>query len=47
MLQVIYIARNPKDVCVSAYHFFKTIAGYMFSGDFPAFFEVFKTGRGK
>ena len=42
----IYVARNPKDACVSFFHHTRGIGGYMFSkGDFETYFELFINGQ--
>lgn len=43
--KVIYIARNPKDVCVSYYHFTRMLSVLNFRGDFDHFLENFVSGR--
>ncbi|XP_015921569.2 sulfotransferase 1E1 [Parasteatoda tepidariorum] len=40
----IYVARNPKDCCVSFFHYSKHIPGNNFEGTFDQFFEYFMTG---
>ncbi|CAN7988218.1 unnamed protein product [Ixodes hexagonus] len=41
----IYVARNPKDCCVSFYHHTKTIPSYKFQdGTFDEYFEIFVEG---
>lgn len=42
--KVIYVARNPKDLCVSLFHFFGIMVGQSIRGEFPDFFERFKAG---
>ncbi|XP_035222151.1 sulfotransferase 1C2A-like [Stegodyphus dumicola] len=41
----IYVARNPKDCCVSYFHHMKNIPGHGFSGTFDDFFELFISGN--
>ncbi|GBM84446.1 Sulfotransferase family cytosolic 1B member 1 [Araneus ventricosus] len=42
----IYIARNPKDCCVSFYHFTESMPAYRFEdGEFDDFFELFINGE--
>ncbi|XP_023220884.1 sulfotransferase 1C2-like [Centruroides sculpturatus] len=42
----IYVARNPKDCCVSFYHHTKSLPSYNFSdGTFDEFFEMFINGQ--
>nr|XP_028579062.1 amine sulfotransferase-like isoform X2 [Podarcis muralis] len=43
--KVVYVARNPKDVLVSFYHFSKTIAKYEEVEDFGIFMERFLAGK--
>jgi hypothetical protein len=43
--QVVYIARNPKDMCVS-YYYYCTLVHNM-KGSFEDFCELFLKGRGK
>ncbi|ESO02472.1 hypothetical protein HELRODRAFT_65652 [Helobdella robusta] len=42
--KVIYIARQPKDVCVSYYNFLKMISFLNYSGSFQNFFQNFLEG---
>lgn len=39
--KVVYVARNPKDVAASYYHFHKTNPGFGFTEDFDAFLKYF------
>ncbi|GFT11870.1 sulfotransferase 1C2 [Nephila pilipes] len=41
----IYIARNPKDCCVSYYHHMRNIPHKGFKGNFDEFFKIFMTGK--
>ncbi|KFM75293.1 Sulfotransferase 1C2A, partial [Stegodyphus mimosarum] len=41
----IFVARNPKDCCVSLYHHTENIVGYRFEGSFDDFFEIFIEGK--
>ncbi|KDR09671.1 hypothetical protein L798_00767, partial [Zootermopsis nevadensis] len=43
--KVVYIARNPKDMCVSYYHYCKLV--HNMKGSFEDFCELFLKGRGK
>ena len=45
--KVIYILRNPKDVCVSYYHFAKMSTEAEYEGNFDHFCELFVQGTGK
>lgn len=47
LLQVIYVARNPKDVLVSYYHFHKYATMLQTPKNFTEFFENFMEGNGK
>ena len=42
--KVIFVCRNPKDVCVSFFHHQRNISGYNYLGDFKQFAEMFKEG---
>jgi hypothetical protein len=44
--KVIYILRNPKDVCVSYYHFAKMSTEAEYKGNFSDFGELFVQGTG-
>lgn len=46
ILQVIYVARNPKDVLVSYFHFSKTVITPDNPPDFSIFMERFLAGEG-
>lgn len=39
--QVVYVARNPKDICVSFYHFLMELKGRFFSGTFENVLDAF------
>nr|XP_037272442.1 sulfotransferase 1A2-like isoform X1 [Rhipicephalus microplus] len=43
--KIIYIMRNPKDVCVSLYHFTRLIKETGYEGSFKDFFESFLKGH--
>ena len=43
--KVIYVARNAKDCCVSAYHHYKLIPQHSFKGTFEEFARLFKEGK--
>ncbi|XP_026547180.1 amine sulfotransferase-like, partial [Notechis scutatus] len=44
-LQIIYVFRNPKDVLVSSYHFYKVLIIMETSKQFDAYFERFLAGK--
>lgn len=41
-LQVVYVARNPKDVAVSFYHLSRLYRTIEFTGDFPQYWDYFE-----
>jgi hypothetical protein len=41
-LQVVYVARNPKDVAVSFYHLNRLIRTQGYLGDFPQYWDYFE-----
>ncbi|GFT11873.1 sulfotransferase 1C2 [Nephila pilipes] len=41
----IFVARNPKDCCVSFFHHTLSMPGYRFQGEFDDFFELFINGE--
>lgn len=45
--KVVYIARNPKDVAASYYHFHKYAPTFGFTGDFELFLQYFRDDLGK
>lgn len=46
-LQVIYVARNPKDVVVSYYHLHRLVKNLDYKGDFQEFWKCFINDRGE
>lgn len=44
-MQVIYVARNPKDVVVSLYHHIINKCPHVFSGDMSDMIRCFVQGR--
>ena len=44
--QVVYIARNPKDVIVSFFHYTKLMHHHKFTGNLEAFAEYFISDKG-
>lgn len=42
--QMIYVSRNPRDACISFYHFCKLMEGY--NGTFQQFAEMYLEGNG-
>ena len=46
-LKVIHVARNPRDVCVSYFHFGRMLNSIDFQGSFKDYFERFISGKGK
>lgn len=45
--KIIYIARNVKDVLTSQYHFYSKMSAAKFSGDFAAYWNLFKNNNSK
>lgn len=45
--KIIYVARNPKDVCVSWYHLNRAIKTQGFVGDFATFWNYFESDLSK
>ncbi|XP_031780670.1 sulfotransferase 1C4 [Nasonia vitripennis] len=43
--KTIYVARNPKDVAVSYYHFHKTVKVYDYGGEFDKFWDYFQNDK--
>ncbi|KAL7646038.1 UNVERIFIED_CONTAM: hypothetical protein RMT77_002939 [Armadillidium vulgare] len=43
--KVVFVARNPKDVCVSFYHHSNIVKTHGYTGDFNKFFELFLNGE--
>ncbi|KAF0310248.1 Sulfotransferase 1C2 [Amphibalanus amphitrite] len=43
--RVVYVARNPKDLCVSLYHHSRFFYCYDFEGDFELFLQYFMDGN--
>ena len=46
IFQVVYIARDPRDVLISYYHHHKLIRHHEFVGNFESFFEYFVNDQG-
>ena len=44
--QVVYVARNPKDVIVSYFHYHKLIHFHQFTGDLESFADYFMSDKG-
>ena len=47
MLQVVYVARNPKDVMVSYYYYSKESLNYSYRGSFENFAKKLMNGKSK
>lgn len=45
--KVVYVARNPKDVAASYYHFQREAPVFEYSGDFETFLKYFMDDLGK
>ena len=43
--RIIYIQRDPKDVCVSMFEYYKSCKWINFKGDFNTFFNLFMYGK--
>ena len=46
LLQVVYVARNAKDVAVSYYHFYRMAKVHPDPGTWDSFLEKFMAGEG-
>lgn len=46
-IKKIYVLRNPKDMLVSTYHFYKKLVKDEFIGDFKKLVELFEEGKSK
>lgn len=44
--KVVYVARNPKDVIVSYYHYHRLLEFHHYTGNLEAFADYFMTDRG-
>lgn len=44
--QVVYVARNPKDVLVSYFHYHRLIHFHQFTGDLESFADYFMSDKG-
>lgn len=44
--QVVYVARNPKDVIVSYFHYHRLIDFHQFTGDLESFADYFMSDKG-
>ena len=42
--KIVYVARNPRDVAISFYHFSKLVRAFDFQGSFEEYWEVFAAG---
>lgn len=47
LFQVIYIIRDPKDVCVSLYYYAKMASFLLYNEDFGEFIKMFLAGKSK
>lgn len=45
--KIVYVARNPKDMCVSWYHMAKSFPTWAYAGDFQSFSEYFMNDLSK
>nr|CAD7263521.1 unnamed protein product [Timema shepardi] len=43
--KVVYIARNPKDVAVSCYHFKRLVQAFGYTGDFASYWDYFEKNQ--
>ena len=46
IIQVVYVARNPKDVLVSYFHYHRLIHFHQFNGDLESFADYFMSDKG-
>ena len=48
LFQTVVLFRNPKDLCVSYYNFYKSSSSFgNFKGEWPEFLDMFIEGYGK
>lgn len=44
--KIVYVARDPRDVVVSLYHFYRLMPVPQFTGDFKTFWNMFVRDNG-